>query len=51
MGLHIKSREAARKDPAEIRQLEDEGADGWQTTEKSVIGKAVHHFGGVSPLL
>ena len=34
VGLHIKSREAAKKDPAEILQLEDEGADGWQTTEK-----------------
>lgn len=37
-------------DSAEIQRLVDEGADGWQTTEKSVIGEAVHHCGGGSPL-
>lgn len=36
---------------AEIRRLADDGAVGWQTTEKSINGEVVYCCGGVLPLL
>lgn len=36
---------------AEIRRLADNGAVGWQTTEKSINGEVVYCCGGVLPLL
>lgn len=36
---------------AEIRRLADDGAVGWQTTEKSINGEVEYCCGGVLPLL
>lgn len=46
----LKAERQQESDAAEIRRLAGDGADSWQTTEKSAIGEAVHHCGGVLPL-